>query len=143
MLLTRASEYALLSIIVIAKSNTPKDTDTLSTILKISKSFLAKILQALAKDNILISYKGAKGGFVLAKKPQDINIYDVVKSVEIRKVNVFDCSVSMDDCPDGGERASICIIWPYLNKLQFEIDSFFKKLHLKFKLKVKWGRGTN
>ena len=130
MLLTRASEYALLSIIVIAKSNTPKDTDTLSTILKISKSFLAKILQALAKDNILISYKGAKGGFVLAKKPQDINIYDVVKSVEIRKVNVFDCSVSMDDCPDGGERASICIIWPYLNKLQFKIDSFFKSVTL-------------
>ena len=49
MLLTKASEYALLSLIMISQKNTPQDVDTLSRQLGISKSFLAKILQSLAK----------------------------------------------------------------------------------------------
>ena len=67
MLLTRASEYALLSLALIGESGDPKDVDTLSKQLDISKSFLAKILQNLAKAGILVSYKGAKGGFALKK----------------------------------------------------------------------------
>jgi len=48
MLLTKASEYALLSLILISKEDYPIDVDTLSKKLNISKSFLAKILQSLA-----------------------------------------------------------------------------------------------
>ena len=40
MLITRASEYALLSLIVLAKADKPLDADTLSKELDISKSFL-------------------------------------------------------------------------------------------------------
>ena len=60
MLLTKASEYALLSLIMISQKETPQDVDTLSTGLDISKSFLAKILQALAKEgieNLLVDLK--------------------------------------------------------------------------------------
>jgi len=52
MLLTKKSEYALLSLVVIAKNNSPINTDDLSAQLNISKSFLAKILQNLARHNI-------------------------------------------------------------------------------------------
>jgi DNA-binding IscR family transcriptional regulator len=44
MLMTKASEYALLSLIVLAKAGHAMDADTLSRELDISKSFLAKIL---------------------------------------------------------------------------------------------------
>ena len=52
MLMTRASEYALLSLIVLAKTEKPMDSETLSRELDISKSFLAKILQAMARKGI-------------------------------------------------------------------------------------------
>ena len=65
MLITRASEYAILSLIVLSKADSPIDSETLSTQLSIPKSFLAKILQALAKHGILKSYKGVNGGFSL------------------------------------------------------------------------------
>jgi len=55
MLLTKKSEYALLSLVSIAKSDQPKNVDILATELGISESFLAKILQNLAKNGILIS----------------------------------------------------------------------------------------
>ncbi|EAL2223271.1 transcriptional regulator, partial [Campylobacter jejuni] len=65
MLFTKASEYALLSLIYISQKETPQDVDSLALELDIPKSFLAKILQTLAKDGLLKSFKGAKGGFVL------------------------------------------------------------------------------
>ena len=42
MLLTKKSEYALLSLVSIAKSDHPKNVEVLSNELNISKSFLAK-----------------------------------------------------------------------------------------------------
>ena len=55
MLLTKKSEYALLSLISIMKSEGPKNVDALSKELDISKSFLAKIMQNLAKNEIVKS----------------------------------------------------------------------------------------
>lgn len=128
MLITKASEYAILSLIVLSKTTQPLDSETLSRELTISKSFLAKILQGLAKNNILNSYKGVNGGFTLKKKPIDINMLDVFTAVEGKAPVVFECSPSESDCPS--DRASVCAIWPFLNKLQGKIDLFFSDLTL-------------
>ena len=104
------------------------DSDTLSKELSISKSFLAKILQALAKNDILKSYKGVNGGFTLAKDPSQINMLKVMSSVEGKAPAVFDCASSEKDCPS--DKAEICSIWPFLNKLQGKIDSFLAELTL-------------
>lgn len=129
MLLTKKSEYALLSLIVIAKSKEPKNVDVLATELNISKSFLAKILQNLAKYEIVQSYKGASGGFVLAKPSGEISIFDITKAAEEKTPAVFECSTSVFDCPSN--RGSCCGIWPVLNKLQNKINVFFQDLTLK------------
>lgn len=128
MLITRASEYAILSLIVLSKTTEPMDSETLSKELSISKSFLAKILQALAKKEILKSFKGAHGGFVLQKKPEDISMLEVMSAVEGKIPTVFECAPSQDDCPS--DRAHLCSIWPFLNKLQGKIDNFLADLTL-------------
>jgi Rrf2 family protein len=128
MLITRASEYAILSLIVLSKADSPMDSETLSNQLSIPKSFLAKILQALAKNEILKSYKGVNGGFVLLKKPKDINMLKVMSSVEGKAPAVFDCSPSANACPS--DKASLCSLWPFLNKLQYKIDIFLAELTL-------------
>jgi len=133
MLMTRASEYAVLSLIVLSKSDKPLDSEKLSKELMISKSFLAKILQALARNGVLNSYKGINGGFSLKKEAKDIDLLSVILSVEGKTPNVFECSTSMDDCPSN--KANICLIWPFLNKLQGKIDNFLSKLTLEDILK--------
>jgi len=50
MLFTKASEYALLSMICIAGKEESMDVDSISSELGISRSFLAKILQNLYKN---------------------------------------------------------------------------------------------
>ena len=128
MLITRASEYAILSLIVLSKADSPIDSETLSNQLSIPKSFLAKILQTLAKDDILKSYKGVNGGFVLLKNPKDINMLKVMSSVEGKAPTVFDCSPSIDSCPS--DKANLCSLWPFLHKLQGKIDMFLAALTL-------------
>jgi len=128
MLITRASEYAILSLILLSKAEAPMDSDTLSRELSISKSFLAKILQSLAKAQILNSYKGVNGGFALKKEPQDINMLEVASCVEGKAPAVFECAPSLDDCPS--DKASRCSIWPFLHKLQGKIDLFLANLTL-------------
>ena len=128
MLITRASEYAILSLIVLSKASSPKDNETLSRDLAISKSFLAKILQSLAKANILKSYKGVNGGFVLDKNPKEISMLRIISCVEGKAPAVFDCASSINDCPS--DKADICSIWPFLNKLQGKIDHFLAELTL-------------
>ncbi|WP_024955347.1 Rrf2 family transcriptional regulator [Sulfurospirillum arcachonense] len=129
MLLTKASEYALLSLIMISQKDTPQDVDTLSTQLGISKSFLAKILQSLAKEGILKSFKGAHGGFQLACDPSEFSLKQIVACAEKKPTMVLECTTEFGRCPNN--RADFCKILPFLNKLQSKIDDFLDNMSLK------------
>ncbi len=49
---------------------------------KISLSYLEQILHRLAKAGIIESVRGPHGGYVLARKPAEVTIGDVVRSLE-------------------------------------------------------------
>ncbi len=129
MLLTKKSEYALLSLVLISNSPEPKNAELIAKELNISKSFLSKILQVFTKKEILKSYKGVKGGFVLAIPACQLTILEITTIAEDKIPTVFECSPSMDCCPDG--TAGGCTIWPLLNNLQTKIDNFLEELTLK------------
>jgi len=128
MLLTRASEYALLSLDVIRKSDTPIGAEQLANELSIPKSFLAKILQSLAKQGILESRKGAHGGFILARDVTEISVKDIIFAAEGKAPAVFDCTSYAATCPNGS--IGTCAISPFLVKFQTKIDDFLNGLML-------------
>ena len=128
MLLTRASEYALLSLDSIRKSDKPIGAEQLANELNIPKSFLAKILQSLAKQGILESRKGAHGGFVLAQKVDEITINSVILAAEGKPPAVFDCVSYSETCPHG--TIGTCAISPFLANFQTKIDDFLNGLTL-------------
>ncbi len=128
MLLTRASEYALLSLDTIRKSDHPVGAEQLANELSIPKSFLAKILQSLAKHGILESRKGAHGGFILTKDINEITINSIILAAEGKAPSVFDCSNYAETCPNG--TIGTCAISPFLAKFQTKIDDFLSDLTL-------------
>ena len=128
MLLTRASEYALLSLDVIRNSDGPIGAEQLATELCIPKSFLAKILQSLAKQGILESRKGAHGGFILARKIDEISVNEVIFAAEGKSPAVFDCTSYTANCPNGS--IGTCAISPFLSNFQTKIDDFLNGLTL-------------
>jgi Rrf2 family iron-sulfur cluster assembly transcriptional regulator len=128
MLLTRASEYALLSLDVIRKSDHPIGAEQLAGELSIPKSFLAKILQSLAKQGILESRKGAHGGFILVKDISEISVNEVIFAAEGKKPVVFDCTSYATSCPN--DVIGTCTISPFLMRFQRKIDDFLNGLML-------------
>ena len=129
MLLTKKSEYALLSLISISKQKEPINVDILSKELQISKSFLAKIMQNLAKANLVISHRGVNGGFVLNKPIDELTILEIVVAAEEKNPMVFECSDAISSCPNN--KAKLCTIRPLLNNLQFKVNDLLAKLTLK------------
>jgi Rrf2 family transcriptional regulator, iron-sulfur cluster assembly transcription factor len=84
MQVTRAGEYAVIGLLYLAQQP-PKRTvmvDEISDAEKIPKSFLAKIFHLLAKGGLVVSQRGAGGGFNLARPADEINLLQVLSCVE-------------------------------------------------------------
>ncbi|HEY8481948.1 MAG TPA: Rrf2 family transcriptional regulator [Spirillospora sp.] len=71
----------------------PEETVTaarLAAFYELPAAYLNKQLQALARAGILVSVPGPRGGFRLARRPEDITVMDVVAAIEGRDP-VFRC----------------------------------------------------
>lgn len=84
MKVTRASDYAIRALIHMAHKPTGTTfmRSELAQECDIPDSFLGKILQNLAKSEILSSERGKKGGFKIAKDISAITVYDIVTAIE-------------------------------------------------------------
>ncbi|MGD9809446.1 MAG: Rrf2 family transcriptional regulator [Deferribacterales bacterium] len=84
MKVTRASDYAIRALIHMAHKpvGTTFMRSELASECDIPDSFLGKILQNLAKSEILSSERGKKGGFKVAKPTADITVYDIISAIE-------------------------------------------------------------
>ncbi|MDD2451853.1 Rrf2 family transcriptional regulator [Sulfurovum sp.] len=128
MLLTRATEYALLSLDTIRRSEKPIGAEQLANELCIPKSFLAKILQNLARAEILESKKGAQGGFILMRDVDEISVREIILAAEGKAPAVFDCTQYAATCPNGS--IGTCSISPFLATFQNKVDDFLEGLML-------------
>ncbi|RJP79937.1 MAG: Rrf2 family transcriptional regulator [Candidatus Zixiibacteriota bacterium] len=45
-------------------------------------SYLAKVFQLLAKSGLVKSFRGARGGYMLAQPPEAITLHDITQAIE-------------------------------------------------------------
>ncbi len=92
--------------------------------LNVSYNHLSKVLQMLVKDGIISSTKGPSGGFVLARKPDQIILKDIYEAIE-GPLNQNKCLFGKDVCPAGK-----CVFESFIAKINEEFIEYFntKKL---------------
>lgn len=119
------TDYALRAMIHLAERGDegPVSARKLAQAEQISPQFASKIMQKLQAAHLVTSTMGPKGGFVLARPAEEINLLDVVQAVQGR-VSVSDCIFSRDVCP----RRPSCPISPRLAVLQGMIEGFLKDI---------------
>lgn len=81
-MLSNSCKYAIRATIYI-QLNSDNNTRNvgikeISKELELPSPFLGKILLNMAKHNILLSTKGPKGGFLLARPAKEITLYDII-----------------------------------------------------------------
>ncbi|MDT4288259.1 SUF system Fe-S cluster assembly regulator [Methylomonas sp. MO1] len=80
----------------------------------ISQPTVSKILKILLKAGVLVSMRGAKGGYALAKEPSRISVATVIFALE-GPIALTECTVSHKSC----DQASGCRIqgnWHLINQ---------------------------
>ena len=81
MKLTARSEYALLALVYLARN--PSDEyisiDTIAKAQGIPPKFLEQLMLALKRAHFLRSTKGQRGGYALAKAPNQISLAEVIR----------------------------------------------------------------
>jgi Rrf2 family cysteine metabolism transcriptional repressor len=60
----------------------PLSIEHLSRTEGVPANFLAQILGELRSGGLVVSRRGVQGGFLLARPPADITLYDIIKTVE-------------------------------------------------------------
>jgi Rrf2 family protein len=89
------------------------------------ESYLAKIFQDLARSRLLMSHRGAKGGFSLVSNPQEINLLQIIEAVE-GPIAIAPCL----DTREGCERVELCEIFGVLDSAQAQMVSILENTTL-------------
>ena len=84
MQITRAADYAVRVAVHLATvaDTTPVPGPVLARAVEAPESFMSKLLQQLVQAGILISRRGVRGGFQLARAAANISLLEVVEAIE-------------------------------------------------------------
>ena len=84
MVMTLEADYAVRIVEYLTKHPERRDARTISEETQIPLRFSLKILRELVTEGMVCSFKGAKGGYTLAKSPEEITLRQVIELVEGR-----------------------------------------------------------
>ncbi len=78
-------EYACRAMVQLARRHDGRTLTRLDELAQreaVSANFLVQILNDLKRDGLIESKRGKAGGYLLARAPQKITLYDITKAVE-------------------------------------------------------------
>lgn len=96
---TKRADYGLMAIhyIAIHEELGAVSAKRIAEEFHIPAELLAKILQRLAKQRLIVSQNGPKGGYALAHRPTEITVGQVVRALE-GPINIVNC-LEDSSCP--------------------------------------------
>lgn len=125
-LITRDTDYAIRSLMYIAKSD--KKIISVAEIekeLNLPRPFLRKILQLLQKKGVLKSIKGNRGGFLLAISPHRIFLSDLINIFQ-GPITLTECFLKKATCPDVNE----CPVRKKMKNIEHMVVSELKQISI-------------
>ncbi len=127
MRLTRGADYGARGILRLARMS----SDAVVLISDIAKaeglpeSYLAKIFQDLAKEGIVRSHRGAKGGFSLARPAAQITLREIIEAIE-GPIALNRCLAPWEGC----DKMDCCPLYPVLARAQASLLAELEKTTL-------------
>ena len=129
MKLNSRSRYAVMALADIASFNkqNPISLRDISLRQNISLVYLEQIFSKLKKSNIVKSIRGANGGYVLTRDPEQIKLSNIFSAVD-EKVKTLQCKKESKKGCNG--KLTKCITHNLWDDLEMHINDFFDKKNL-------------
>ncbi len=122
MQITRETDYALRSVHYLARqSGRVCMVEEIAAAMEVPRSFLAKIIQKLAREGLVGSRRGAGGGYVLARPAAEITFYDVISAIEGPPIMNL-CALEPERC----ERSGHCRLHPIWVQVRSEVEEVLR-----------------
>jgi len=121
-MISQTVEYALRAVVTIAQNaGQPCTARTISEVTQVPTAYLSKLMQRLARNGIVNSKRGMHGGFVLAKRPEQLTVWDIVEAVEpIKRIRN-----SASGIPS--QESNLCPLYQCLNTALDAIERIFRE----------------
>ena len=116
--LSKRVEYGLVALQHLARSSSVSTVREIADESGISYDLLAKIMQDLKRDGMVMSHQGVRGGYTLMLAPQQITVTRVVDALE-EENSITECTSESECC----SREAVCTIKGPMHKLQETMDS--------------------
>ena len=82
-MISQTVEYALRAVVTIAQHDgQPCTAHQISAITRVPAPYLSKLMQGLVRAGITSSQRGIHGGFLLAREPAELTIWEIIDAVE-------------------------------------------------------------
>ena len=124
---TKRADYGLMAIhyIAVQEDFGAVSTKRIAEEFTIPPELLAKILQRLARERLIVSQNGPRGGYVLARRPVEITVGQVVRALE-GPINIVECLEEDSDCP----QMARCNLRRPVQKIQVAISQLLDTMTL-------------
>jgi Rrf2 family protein len=124
---TKRADYGLMAVhfIAVHGDDGAVSAKRIAEEFRIPQERLAKILQRLAKKQLITSHNGPKGGYVLTRPPGEITVGQVVRALE-GPLRIVSCMTENDDCP----QFSRCNLRRPVEKIQASISDVLDTMTL-------------
>jgi Rrf2 family protein len=119
-----AASLAMHSMVFIASAKRVISTGDISGRLGVSEFHLSKVLQRLAKNSLVKSFRGPRGGFTLARNENSISLLDVYEAIE-GPMRDASCLLDKRACNDGA-----CILGDTIHTVSAMFKNHLRKTRI-------------
>jgi len=112
--LTNLADYAVVLMCEIAVAAERVSAQTLSTSTNLPVPTVSKILNALGRADLLVSHRGLKGGFALARSTDEITAADIIEAID-GPISLTHCTEPSDNECDYTNICSMRPKWQVIN----------------------------
>ena len=87
-MISQTAEYALRAMVFLAeRPETSFAIPKIAEATHVPAQYLAKVMQDLARQGVIVSRRGAKGGYALARAAREVTLLEIVQAVDpIRRI---------------------------------------------------------
>ena len=115
--LSKTTDYGIVLMARLARvpADAPLNARELAEESELPVPMVSKVLKALAREGLLVSQRGAKGGYSLAREPEQLAVSEMIRVLE-GPLALTDCAIGPSRC----EHESGCAVrepWQQINRV--------------------------
>ncbi len=128
--LSKKAEYGLMAMqYIAARPGTVVSAKEIADEYGISFDLLSKVLQLLMRRDVIQSYKGVNGGYVMLLHPSSVSVADVIHAIEGRS-SLVRCNEESTEDPCMCRHYDCCTIRTPMQKIQERLDSVLASMSI-------------